>query len=83
MASEQTNDIDKSHTRQSVKPGIKTLGKKEGSSEEWVCFYCMRVMEVVFPVNLEISMKLLSSPKTEISKLIQIEPSFNTGLKEV
>ena len=28
MASEQTNDIDKSHKRQSVKPGIKTLGKK-------------------------------------------------------
>ena len=43
----------------------------------------MRVMEVGFPVNLEISMKLLSSAKTEISKLMQIEPSFNMGLKEV
>ena len=40
-------------------------------------------MEVVFPVNLEISMKMLSSPKTEFSKLMQIEPSFNMGLKEV
>ena len=43
----------------------------------------MRVMEVGFTVNLEISMKLLSSPKTEISKLMHIEPSFNMGLKEV
>ena len=46
MASEQTNDIEKSYTRQSGKPGLKKkkTGNKEGYNEGWVCFYCMRVM---------------------------------------
>ena len=38
MASEQTNDVDKSHTRQSVKPGIKTLGKKRAIVRDGFAF---------------------------------------------
>ena len=48
MASEQTNDIDKSYTRHSGEPGCfkkktKTVNK-EGYNEGWVCFYYVRVM---------------------------------------
>ena len=38
MASEQTNDMDKSHTRQSVNPGIKTLGTKRATVKDGFAF---------------------------------------------